>query len=35
MTSATTALKSVRTKSGMIAASLAVAMIIGNLASAL
>jgi len=35
MTSATTALKSVQTKTGLISASLAIAMIVGNIASAL
>lgn len=35
MTSATTALKSVRTRSGLIASALAITMIVGNIASAL
>ncbi len=35
MTSATTALQSVKTKTGLISAALAITMIVGNLASAL
>lgn len=35
MTSATTALKSVQTRTGLISATLAIAFIVGNIASAL